>query len=224
MFSTILSSADGLTVQSGLICTAVSIVLGLVIAFVYMKQSSSYTKSYIITLALLPVLVQAVIMLVNGNLGTAVGVMGAFSLVRFRSMPGNSKEITGIFLAMAVGVATGMGYITFAAMIAVVVCLLMLLLSNTGFGEIKQEEKDLRITIPESLDYTGIFDDPFETYTKKHELVRVKTTNMGSMYDLDYHVIMNDESQEKKFIDELRVRNGNLTIVCGRISGSTETL
>lgn len=224
MFNTILASTDSLTVQSGLICTAVSIVLGLIIAFVYMKQSNSYTKSYIITLALLPVLVQAVIMLVNGNLGTAVGVMGAFSLVRFRSMPGSSKEITGIFLAMAVGVASGMGYITFAAMITVVVCILMLLLSNTSFGELKQQEKDLRITIPESLDYTGIFDDLFAAYTKKHELVRVKTTNMGSMYDLDYHVILNDESQEKKFIDELRVRNGNLTIVCGRISSGTDAL
>lgn len=224
MFSSILSATESLTVQSGLICTAVSLVLGLVVAFVYMKQSSDYTKSYIITLVLLPVLVQAVIMLVNGNLGTAVGVMGAFSLVRFRSMPGNSKEISGIFLAMAIGVATGMGYITFAAMITVAVCAVLLVLANTSFGEMKQQEKDLRITIPESLDYTGIFDDLFTLYTRKHELIKVKTTNMGSMYDLDYHVILNDESQEKKFIDELRVRNGNLTIICGKIQSSGDTL
>ena len=223
MFNTILSSTEGLTVQSGLICTAVSLILGFVLAFVYMKQSS-YSKSYIITLVLLPVLVQTVIMLVNGNLGTAVGVMGAFSLVRFRSLPGNSREIAGIFLAMAIGVATGMGYITYAAMITVIVCAILLILGNTSFGEMKQTEKDLRITIPESLDYTGIFEDIFGNYTKKHELVKVKTTNMGSMYDLNYRVVLNDDRQEKKFIDELRTRNGNLTIVCGKVQSSQETL
>lgn len=223
MFNTILSSTEGLTVQSGLICTAVSLVLGFVLAFVYMKQSS-YSKSYIITLVLLPVLVQTVIMLVNGNLGTAVGVMGAFSLVRFRSLPGNSREIAGIFLAMAIGVATGMGYITYAAMITVIVCAILLILGNTSFGEMKQTEKDLRITIPESLDYTGIFEDIFGNYTKKHELVKVKTTNMGSMYDLNYRVVLNDDRQEKKFIDELRTRNGNLTIICGKVQNSQETL
>ncbi len=224
MFNSIISTAESeMTIESALICTAVSLILGLIVAAVYMRQST-YTKSYIITLVILPVLVQAVIMLVNGNLGTAVGIMGAFSLVRFRSMPGSSKEIVGIFLSMAIGVATGMGYITFAALITVVVCAAWLILTFTSFGEKKNPEKDLRITIAENIDYTDIFDDLFRTYTKKHELIKVKTTNMGSMYDLSYRIILNDDSDEKKFIDELRTRNGNLTIVCGRVQSDTETL
>ena len=215
MFDTILTDGT-VTLNTGIICTAASIVLGLLIAFFYMKKGEA-GRSYLITLAILPLLVQAVIMLVNGNLGTAVGVMGAFSLVRFRSLPGNSKEIAGVFLAMAAGVATGMGYIAFAALLTVMACALVMILEAFDFGSGESGEKDLRITIPESIDYTGIFDDLFEKYTGRHSLVSVKTTNMGSMYDLNYRIRLKDPKDEKKFIDELRVRNGNLTIICGRV-------
>ena len=216
MFDTILSESGTLSIEAALICTGASLILGLVIALVFMKNSNS-SRSYLITLVLMPMIVEAVIMLVNGNLGTAVGVMGAFSLVRFRSMPGTSREIMGIFLAMAAGVATGTGYVGFAALFTLIACLTLLLLESRGFGSTGSAEKDLKITIPESLDYTGIFDDIFAKYTKKSELLKVKTTNMGSMYDLSYRIRLNDAGTEKEFIDALRTRNGNLTIVCGRV-------
>ncbi len=222
MFNTIIAES-GLTLESAIICTAASLILGLMIAFVFMKNAEC-SKSYLITLVLMPMLVEAVIMMVNGNLGTAVGVMGAFSLVRYRSMPGSSKEIMGIFLAMAVGVATGTGYIGHACCFALIACLVLLILEGRGFGENRGGEKDLRITIPESLDYTGIFDDIFEKYTKKNELLRVKTTNMGSMFDLQYRITLSDKKKEKEFIDELRTRNGNLSIICGKVRTEADML
>ena len=223
MFDSIINESASMTLETALICTGTSLVLGLVIALVFMKNSSC-SKSYLITLVLMPMIVEAVIMMVNGNLGTAVGVMGAFSLVRFRSMPGTSREIMGIFLAMAVGVATGTGYIGFAAVFTLIACFILLILEVKGFGNTDGAEKELKITIPESLDYMGVFDDIFEKYTKKSELVKVKTTNMGSMYDLSYRIRLADAKKEKEFIDELRTRNGNLSIMCGRVSEGTETL
>lgn len=223
MFDSIINEGASMTMETALICTGASLVLGLVIALVFMKNSSS-SKSYLITLVLMPMLVEAVIMMVNGNLGTAVGVMGAFSLVRFRSMPGTSREIMGIFLAMAVGVATGTGYIGFAAVFTLIACFMLLVLEVKGFGSTDGAEKDLKITIPESLDYMGVFDDIFEKYTKKSELVKVKTTNMGSMYDLSYRIRLADSKMEKEFIDELRTRNGNLSIICGKVSETAEAL
>lgn len=224
MFTSILSSVEGsLTIQNALLCTLVSLVLGVVIALVYMYQGG-YTKSFVMTLVLLPPLVQLVIMMVNGNLGTSVAVLGTFSLVRFRSVPGSSKEIVSIFFAMAVGLATGTGFITFAAMMTVIIGLVLIVLGKTSFGESKYNEKDLRITIAESLDYTNIFDDIFEKYTKKCNLQRVKTTNLGSMYELEYHITLKEVEKEKEMIDEIRCRNGNLTIICGRRQGVPEEL
>lgn len=186
--------------------------------------TGKYTKNFSIALVILPVLIQVVIMLVNGNLGTSVAVLGAFSLVRFRSVPGSSKEICSIFFAMAIGLATGMGYLTFALLATVIVGLIFVILYKTSFGEVKQDEKELRITIPENLDYTEIFDDLFETYTTEYALDKVKTTNLGSMYELHYHIILKDQTKEKNFIDDLRCRNGNLTIICSRVSSRKEEL
>lgn len=223
MFTSIIESVTGsLTIEAALICTVVSLVLGGIIAAIYMTQGS-YTKSFILTLILLPALVQAVIMVVNGNLGAGVAVMGAFSLVRFRSIPGSSKEISSIFFAMVVGLATGMGYITYAALITVIIGLALFLLSRFSFGEKKNVSKELRVTIPENLDYTDIFDDLFQKYTKTSSLIRVKTTNLGSMYDLYYEIELSDSSKEKEMIDEIRCRNGNLTIVCGRMQLAINT-
>lgn len=216
MFTSIMESVTGsLTIESALLCTLISLVLGLIIALFYMAQGT-YSKNYIMTLVLLPALVQVVIMLVNGNLGTGVAIMGAFSLVRFRSMPGSAKEICGIFFSMVVGVATGMGYLTYAGLITVIIGVGMMLMSKSKFGEMKNLEKDLKIIIPETLDYTEVFDDIFENHTRKITLNKVKTTNMGSMYELQYSIILKDDKEEKEFIDELRTRNGNLTIMCGR--------
>ena len=224
MFTSIIDTVTGsLTIESALICTVVSVALGILIAILYRLQSPC-SKNYLITLIILPALVQVIIMLVNGNLGTGVAIMGAFSLVRFRSIPGSAREICGIFFAMVVGVATGMGYLTFAAVITVIVGVVMLLLGKSKVGELSAKERQLRITIAENLDYTDVFDDLFQKYTSKWQLQRVKTTNMGSMFELRYDITLRNEKQEKEFIDELRTRNGNLTIMCGRALPGMEQL
>lgn len=224
MFTSILSSVEGnLTMQNGLLCTVVSVALGVLIAVIYMQQGN-YSKNFVVTLAMMPVLVQVVIMMVNGNVGTSVAVLGTFGLVRFRSVPGTSREIANIFFAMAVGLATGMGYLTFAIAIVVVIGGMFLLLGKTSFGERKYDEKDLRITIAEDLDYTDIFEDIFAEYTSKCSLEQVKTTNLGSMYELKYHITLKDAKKEKEMIDQLRCRNGNLTIICGKRSTLQEEL
>lgn len=209
------TSTSTLSLGNVAIATIMSVVLGAVIAGVYMFRSQ-YTKDYVITLIMLPAVVQVVIMLVNGSLGTAVAIVGAFSLIRFRSAPGTSKEITCIFLAMAVGLATGMGYITFAIAFTLFACVLLLVLGMIPMGNKKATDpakKTIKVTIPENLDYNGIFDDLFESHLNKHELIRVKTTNMGSMYELTYDVEFKDPASEKKLIDDMRCRNGNLPIV-----------
>ena len=222
MFTSTLESTGGLTIGGAIICTVASIILGLTIAYIYMGQGRC-SKNFAITLVTLPVLVQVVIMMVNGNLGTGVAILGAFGLVRFRSVPGTSKEICCVFFAMAVGLATGMGFITFAVMITVVISLLLLILSKTTFGETKSLRL-LKITIPESLDYTEVFNDIFERYAKEVTLNRVKTTNLGSLFELNYDIVLKDDKQEKALIDELRCRNGNLTIVCSRPQMEKEQL
>jgi len=212
---------EAITLQGLLLCTLASLVLGIGVASIYMFRNS-YAKNFVVTLALMPAIVQVIIMLVNGNIGTGVAVMGAFSLVRFRSIPGSAKEIGSIFLAMAVGLATGMGYPGIATLFLVIIGAMTVLLTCTSFGEQKIVEKELKITIPENLDYTGIFDDLFAKYTKRAELVRVKTTNMGSLYELQYHIVLADEATEKQLLDEIRCHNGNLNLSCGRVPATRE--
>ena len=209
-------TAGAVTPGSLLLCTLASLVFGLLSAALYMFRNT-YTRGFVTALVLLPAIVQMVIMLVNGNLGTGVAVMGAFSLVRFRSAPGGAREICAIFLAMALGLADGMGYLVIAAIMLALVGLAQILLTLTNFGVCRAAEKELKITIPESLDYNGVFDDLFQTYTGSCELVRVRTTNMGTLYELQYHLTLRDEAEEKAFIDALRCRNGNLGITCGRV-------
>ena len=218
MLDSILSSVSttvSLSLPQLLLCTAASLAMGLGIALVYMYKNT-YSKNFVVTLALLPAMVQIVIMLVNGNLGAGVAVAGAFGLVRFRSAPGTAKEIGALFLAMAIGLATGMGYVWLAVMVFAIVSAVMLLLTAVNFGGADEHERVLRITIPESLDYDGLFDDLFEKYTKSCVLERVKTSNMGTLYELTYRVTLPDDHALKAFLDELRCRNGNLNITCGR--------
>ena len=207
--------ASGLTLPAFLICTAVSLVLGIATAFLGMYRSKC-SQGFAVTVAVLPAIVQIVILLVNGNVGAGVAVAGAFSLVRFRSVPGTAREIGVIFLAMALGLATGMGYVWLAVMVFAIVSAVMLLLTAVNFGGADEHERVLRITIPESLDYDGLFDDLFEKYTKSCVLERVKTSNMGTLYELTYRVTLPDDHAPKAFLDELRCRNGNLNITCGR--------
>lgn len=200
-----------------LLCLVCALLLGLVMAFTYMYRSR-YTKSFVVTLVLLPAVVCVVIMLVNGNVGTGVAVAGTFSLVRFRSVPGTAREICTLFLAMGAGLITGMGYLAYAVLFTVFMCAVFLLCSRLDFGARKNEAayKTVTVTIPEDLDYTGAFDDIMEEYTRDRELVCVKTTNMGSMFRLTYQVILRDSSREKEMIDQLRCRNGNLEITVSR--------
>ena len=204
-----------LTLTSFLICTGVSLLLGVGTALVAGYRSRS-TQSLAVTLAILPAVVQAVIMLVNGSIGAGIAVAGAFSLVRFRSAPGTAREIAAIFLAMAIGLATGMGYAGLAALLFLILAGAMLALTALRFGQKEDAGRILKITIPEDLDYDGLFDDLFERYTTAHTLEKVKTTNMGTLYELRYRITLRQEPVPKVFLDELRCRNGNLNITCCR--------
>ena len=204
-----------LTLSAFFICTAVSIVLGVGTALVGMYRSRS-TQSFAITLAVLPVVVQIVIMLVNGNLGAGVAVAGAFSLVRFRSAPGTAREISSLFLAMAIGLATGMGYVALACVSFVAVSAVILLLTAIRFGEGHAFRRVLKITIPENLNYDGLFDDIFDKYLTSSSLTKVKTTNMGTLFELEYSIVLPEERVPKEFLDAIRCRNGNLNIVCSK--------
>ena len=208
-------TGSGIQVGDFLLCIGVSILIGLFIALVY-TYKNTYTQSFILTLTLLPAVVCVVIMMVNGNVGAGVAVAGAFSLVRFRSAPGTAKEICAIFLAMGAGLITGMGYLGFGVLFTVILSLAMVLFTALGVGRKKTGKKMLHITIPENLDYEGVFDEILEKYTNKSELVTVKTSNLGSLYKLTYQVIMKPNQNEKKFLDDLRCRNGNLEIMLTR--------
>lgn len=208
-------TTTSLELSSLIICSAASIILGLLIAITH-KYTSKYSKNFLITITLLPILVQAVMLMVNGNLGTSIAIMGAFGLVRFRSIPGTSIEILIVFFAMAVGLATGMGQVWFAVILTVIVCLMILFLNKISFFDTDKGEKELKILIPENLDYLEVFDDIFSEYTRDFSLLRSKTTNMGSMFEITYKVILKKDVSEKEFIDKLRTRNSNLKISLSR--------
>lgn len=210
-FTNVISITDFIT------CLFVSLIIGILMTIAYMYRTR-YTKSFVVTLALLPAVVCVVIMMVNGNVGTGVAVAGAFSLVRFRSVPGTAKEICTLFLAMGAGLIVGMGYIAFALLFTVIMCIIFVICNRLDFGTKKKGAifKTLTITIPEDLDYTGVFDDIFSEYTKSNDLVRVKSTNMGSMFKLTYNIELRDALREKEMLDKLRCRNGNLEIVVAK--------
>ena len=204
---------------------AAALLLGLVIAFTYM-YNTRYTKSFVVTLALLPAIICVIIIMVNGSVGTGIAVAGAFSLVRFRSVPGTAKEICALFLAMASGLVAGTGYLGIAAVFTAVMCLAFIILNKLDLGSKKNSDKykSFRIMVPEDLDYTGVFENVFEEYTSSYELVQVRTTNMGSMFRLTYDVVLRDPSKEKELIDKIRCRNGNLEINVSRQATSATEL
>ena len=203
-----------ITLPQFLACICAALVLGVLAALVFTVKSC-HSGSLAMSIALLPAVVAMVIMLVNGNVGAGIAVAGTFALVRFRSVQGSAREITGLFFSVALGLACGMGYIVLAAVFFVVFSVAMLTLTSLHFGE-HGSARQLKITIPENLDYEGLFDDLFEKYTRSHELVRVRTTNMGTLYELTYSVSLKNKNISKEFIDEIRCRNGTLNIICGR--------
>ena len=209
--------ATVISVEDFLICLGVALLLGIILAIAYAFKAR-FTKSFVMTLALLPAVVCVVIMMVNGNIGAGVAVAGAFSLVRFRSAPGSAREIVAIFLAMGAGLICGMGYLGFAALFTLIMCIFLAAYNFFDFGVSRRMavRRSVRITIPEDLDYTDVFNDLFDEYTKECELIKVKTANMGSMFRLTYNVTLRDAKKEKEFIDKLRERNGNLEIMISR--------
>lgn len=206
---------SNIEILSILMYSFVSIILGFFIAITH-KITTRSNKNLFITITLLPFLVATIIMMVNGNLGTSVAILGAFSLVRFRSYPGTSKEILSVFFAMTVGLAAGVGHLVFASIITFIGCLVLLILGKIKLLDIDQNEKILKIILPEDLDYEDIFDEIFNKYTRKCQLEQVKTINMGSLFELKYRIIMKSNVSQKAFLDDLRIRNGNLKIVLSK--------
>lgn len=218
MFNSVFdTAASGLNITTILLCSGVAILLGLVIAFTHMKTSKT-SRNFLITLTILPLLVQVVMLMVNGSLGTSIAILGAFSLIRFRSVAGNSKEISSVFFAMAIGLALGMGHILFAAVITAITIVVILILSKTNIFNMSAQPQTLEIVIPEDLDYTHVFDEEFKKFTTSHELVRSKTTNMGSLYQLTYDVCLKKSANEKEFLDAIRVKNSNLKVLLSHVS------
>lgn len=205
------------------ICVVVAIALGLLIAFCYMFKSE-FSKHLVISIALLPVIVAVLIMLVNGNIGAGVAVGGVFALTRFRSAQGTAKEITHIFLSMAVGLTLGLGFVAIAIILVILVEALNIIFAVTKFGTITDNRRTLKITIPEDLNYTSLFDDIFEKYTTHVSLDKVKLRNLGTMFRLSYSITLKDPSLEKEFIDEIRTRNGNLDVLCSKLQTNPEEL
>ena len=216
MFDTIFTTtSDGsISITQSVIAIGAALIIGFVIAAVYMFicKKEGYQKNFIIGLAMLPAVVAVVILLVGSNVARAFSMAGAFALVRFRSAPGSAKDISIVFFTMAAGLACGLGYVTFAAVFVAVMLIVLIGATAIGFGDRNIGKKQLKITIPENLNYSSVFDDLFDKYTSEYKMISVKTTNMGTMYELTYEVRLKDESQEKDFIDQLRIRNGNLNI------------
>ena len=213
MFNTIFDATTvGLEINTALIAAGAALILGIALATTHMKTSQT-TKGFLTTLAVLPLLVMAVMIMINGNLGTSIAILGAFSLIRFRSLQGHAKDLLSIFFAMMIGLACGMGHILFGAVITVIAIIAIILFSYTHFLEPDPRERVLKIVIPEDMDYDEVFDDVFKKYTSRHRLVRMKTMNMGSLYKLTYDVKLKHGIKEKDFLDEVRVKNMNLKVL-----------
>ncbi len=217
------SLTDTIAVSEFLLCVGVSLLIGIVLCLMTMWRSK-FSRSLVVTLAILPTVVCVVIMMVNGNVGTGVAVAGAFNLVRFRSAPGTAKEIAALFIAMAAGLITGMGYLGYGVLFALIMGIAMMIYNVFASGPNKDKSRTLHITIPEDLDYTGVFDPILQEYTKSYSLTHVKTTNLGSLFKLTYDLTLKDPKREKQLIDMLRRRNGNLEISIGHYDNAAASL
>jgi len=214
---------ETLTLGALLLCTIAALFFGFVVALLYMFRNK-HSKTLAVTLVILPAIVQIIIMLANRNIGVGIAVAGAFSLIRFRSVPGNARDISCLFFAMALGFVAGMGYLLYGFVFLILIGLVFFILTGVGFGQKELETRTLRITIPEDLDYDGLFDDIFVKHTQSAELEKVRTSNMGSLYELTYRVTLSEAVISKEFMDELRCRNGNLKILFSRRLSEKEEL
>ncbi len=221
IFSSIFTGS--LTLGQFMLAIVASMFMGLILSIVFMYRNT-YTRSFISALVLIPAVETVVIMLVNDNLGVGLSVAGSFALIRFRSVKGNAKELVAVFIAMTIGIICGTGYVALAAVFTLLLCTVMFALNLTGFGQMSENERYLKITIPESLNYDEIFDDVLNEYASSWQLESIKTLTLGSLFRLDYTLTMKDPFRMKKMIDELRTRNGNLEIMCSRPAVNREEL
>lgn len=213
MFNSIFdASTTGLEISTALIAAGVALALGIALAITH-KFTSQTTKGFLVALATLPLLVMAVMIMINGNLGTSIAILGAFSLIRFRSLEGRAKDLLSIFFAMMIGLACGMGHILFGVVITVIGIIAIVLFSYTNFLEPNQADRVLRVVIPEDMDYSEVFDETLKKYTSRANLITMKTVNMGSLYDLTYNVRLRRGVKEKEFLDEIRTKNCNLKVM-----------
>lgn len=221
IFGSIFSA--GLTLGQFLLAVCASMVMGLLVSLSFMYRNT-YTKSFISALVLLPAVETVVIMLVNDNIGIGLTVAGSFALIRFRSVKGNAKELVAVFIAMTIGIICGTGYVALAGVFTLLMCVVMFVLTLSNFGTQSDNEKYLKITIPESLNYDEVFTEVLDRYTKTWELETVKTLTLGSLFRVEYRIVTKDNISIKALIDELRTRNGNLEIMCGKLATNREEL
>lgn len=216
MLETIISSTTGesFTLTNALIVIVSSIILGLVISLAYMKtnKKTGYSSGFTITLVMLPVIISIIILLVGNNIARAFSLAGAFSIIRFRSAPGDPKDISYVFFTLAVGLTCGMGYIGYAVLFTIILCALMITLDLTKFSTPKSKSMQLKITVPEDLNYEGVFEEILDKYANSWNIERVRTRDFGALFELSYIVHMKPDINQKNFLDELRCRNGNLNI------------
>ena len=217
IFETDLDQTINLSLDTMLLSVIAALILGLIISFIYIysDKEKKYSTSFAISLVILPAVVAVVIMLVGSNIARAFSMGGAFALVRFRSIPGDSKDISTVFYAMAVGLAAGLGFVGYAAIITLIIGAVYFVLVRAGYGKRRNGYKTLKIMVPENMSFSGAFDDLFEKYADDVKLIKVRTTNMGSLFELTYDISVKKDTDEKEFIDELRCRNGNLNILLG---------
>lgn len=213
MFNNVIETAGNVTAGEFFICVGSALIMGFLTSLIYMAthRKEGYSQSYVFTIIMLPAIVSLILLLINTTAG-ALSLAGAFTLVRFRSVAGDPKDIAYIFFAMAVGTACGIGCVGYAVVFFVVLGIILFALSEINFGGSKKSHMTLKITIPENLDYQGVFEPVLNKYTAFHKLRRVKTTNFGTLFELIYSVDVPDSCDQKKFIDELRTLNGNMNI------------
>lgn len=216
MLETIISSTTGesFTLTNSLLVIVTSIILGLLISVVYIKtnNNSNHNSGFITTLVMLPVIISIIILLVGNNVARAFSLAGAFSIIRFRSAPGQPKDIAYVFFTLAIGLTCGMGYITYAILFTIILSAVMVGLHLTKFAEQKSKTMQLKITVPEDLNFEGVFEDVLENYTASYNIEKIRTRDFGSLFELTYLINLKPEVNQKSFIDELRCRNGNLNI------------
>ena len=224
--NTVTDTVNAINVQGAILSILLAIALGLIIcmAYIFVTRDMERSSSFLLSLIILPAIVSVVILLIGNNIARAFSMAGAFTLVRFRSAPGDSKDITFVFLALAVGLGCGLGFLTFAGVVTVMLSLIIVLFYKFSFSNIKIKRRQLKITIPEDMNFEGAFDDLFQKYTTKFDLERVKTTNMGTLFELTYGIHMKEGCNQKEFIDELRCRNGNLNISLSILDNNTPGL